>query len=254
MNPGKKLIRYMPAVILTLNLSAPAPTAYAAEKNLDIGRMKITIMPEYESQSVLVTQEGKFFDRTSFPSHVRFGLPKEVKALTDACSLSPKGQHFCQVYDIKSKGDEKWVDIGLPYPDFFIDYKYAPFKVKENSKREFTYTVDSEYNINTLEVHIQKPYRVEDFSITPASSEVYEKRDFEYTKYVFNNVKAGEVKNFAIAYFKSDSHPSVDIKYRGRMQTGVFEKNRGELLLGGGVVLLGIILYLRRRKSRASKT
>jgi len=255
MKPNIKLIRYMPAVILMLNFSAPLlPMVYAGEKNLDIGRMKVTIMPEYESQGVLVTQEGKFMDRTSFPSYVRFNLPKEVKALTDACSLSPKGQHFCQIYDIKNSGDKKWVNIGLPFPDFFVDYKYAPFKVKDNSKREFTYTVECEYDVNTLEVHIQKPYRVEDFSVSPASSEQYEKRDFEYIKYVFKNVKAGEMKNFTIAYFKSDSQPSVDIKYRGRMQTGVFEKNSGELLLGGGVLLLGIILYLRGRKSRAAKT
>ncbi|MFQ5430882.1 MAG: hypothetical protein ACE5EN_00075 [Nitrospinota bacterium] len=216
--------------------------------------MKVTIMPEYESQGVLVTQEGKFVDRNSFPGYVQFNLPKEVKALTDACSLSPKGQHFCQIYDIKHDGDKKWVDIGLPYPDFFVDYKYAPFKVKEQSKREFTYSVKSEYNVNTLEVHIQKPYRAEDFSIIPAGLNVYEKRDFEYAKYVFKNVKAGEIKNFTIAYFKADSQPSVDIKYRGRMQMGVFGDNSGGLLLGAGILLLGVIVYVRRRKSGTAKS
>ena len=255
MKPNKILIRYIPAFVLLLNLFTPMlPVANAGEKNLDIGRMKVTIMPEYESQGVLVTQEGKFIDRTVFPSYVRFNLPKEVEALTDACSLSPKGQHFCQVYDIESNEGKKWVNIGLPYPDFFVDYKYVPFEVKENSKREFTYSVECEYDVDTLEVHIQKPYRVEDFTVIPASAEVYEKRDFEYTKYVFKNVKAGETKNFTIAYFKSDSQPSVDIKYRGRMQVGVFEKNSGELLLGAGILLLGIIVYLRGRKSKAAKT
>lgn len=255
MRPDINKMRYILAVLLTISFAAPLlRDVHAGEKNLDIGRMKVTVMPEYESQGVLVTQEGKFIDRTVFPSYVKFNLPKEVEALTDACSLSPKGQHFCQIYDIESDGGKKWVNIGLPFPDFFIDYKYAPFKVKENSKREFTYNINSNYNISTLEVHIQKPYRVEDFSVTPASSEVYEKRDFEYTKYVFKNVKAGEIKNFTIAYFKSDSQPSVDIKYRGRMQEGVFEKNSGELFLGAGILLLGVIVYLRGRKSRAAKS
>lgn len=255
MKPSINKMRYIAVLLLTISFTAPLfLDVHAGEKNMDIGRMKVTIMPEYESQSVLVTQEGKFIDRTVFPSYVRFNLPKEVKALTDACSLSPKGQHFCQVYDIVSKGDKSWVDIGLPYPDFFVDYKYVPFKIKENSKREFSYSVECEYDIKTLEVHIQKPYRVKDFSVTPASSEHYEKRDFEYTKYVFKNVKAGEMKNFKIAYYKSDTEPSVDIMYRGRMQAGVFEENSGELLLGAGVLLLGIILYLRGRKSKAAKT
>lgn len=144
-------------------------SAYAAvdESDLIIGRMKVSIMPEYDSPGVLVVQEGKFLNRDAFPMHVEFTIPEGVKKLTDVCSLSPGGQHFCQLYDIEKRGTRNVVRVGLPYSDFFIDYKYSPFKVSENSAREFTYTVHSPYKVKTMEVHIQKPLRSERFSITP---------------------------------------------------------------------------------------
>ncbi|MEE8482969.1 MAG: hypothetical protein V3S46_00090, partial [Nitrospinota bacterium] len=184
---------------MVLPLVANGAANGAENKNLEIGRMKITVMPEYDTKEVLVIQEGKFADLTAFPSEVTFGLPDKVTRLTDACSLSPGGQHFCQIYDIKTGDNGKYVNLMLPYSDFFIDYKYAPFTAKENSKREFTYDVNPFYDVRTLELHVQKPWRAENFEVTiPGSnlkyeSEKYEKKGFEYAKYVFKNVKADNV-------------------------------------------------------------
>lgn len=241
------------SVFLIFFILHNSPASYAESEKLVIGRMKVTIMPEYESTDVLVIQEGKFANRTAFPTNVRFNLPNEVNKLYDVCSLSPGGQHFCQIYEIRSENNRKFVDVGLPYSDFFIDFKYAPFKVKKNSRREFEYVVENPYDVMTLEVHIQKPYRSEKFSVSPGNSELYEKRDFEYLKYVFKDVKAGESKKFSVAYFKTDIAPSVDIKYTGVMQQTVFKESRGEYILASGLIILGIVLYMRFRKPRVSK-
>lgn len=241
------------AVIAAMAVFSGEALSAEKDKKLEIGRMKVTLMPEYESPGVLVIQEGKFTDLTAFPAYVRFNLPMKVTKLTDTCSLSPGGQHFCQLYDIKTEGGKKFVNIGLPYSGFFVDYKYAPFSVKANSKREFAYTIEVPYHIHTLEVHIQEPYRSSDFAISPTGGEQYEKNDFKYLKYVYKNVKPGEQKNFKIAYFKVDAKPSVDIKYTGMAQTGVFQNNMGEILLAGGLIILGAIIYLRNRFSKAGK-
>jgi hypothetical protein len=241
------------SVFVIFFLLQSLPTSYAESEKLVIGRMKVTIMPEYESTDVLVIQEGKFADRTAFPANVRFNLPNEVNKLYDVCSLSPGGQHFCQIYEIGSEKNMKFVDVGLPFSDFFIDFKYAPFEVKRNSNRAFEYSVENPYDVMTLEVHIQKPYRSENFSVSPANAELYEKREFEYLKYVFKDVKAGERKSFSVTYFKKDIAPSVNIKYTGVMQQAVFEENKGEYILIAGLALLGVILYMRFRKPRVSK-
>ncbi len=232
--------------------------AYEVEdKNLVIGRMKITVMPEYDTKEVLVIEEGKFADLTAFPSEVTFALPDKVTRLTDACSLSPGGQHFCQIYDIESGDDGKYVNLMLPYSDFFIDYKYAPFTAKENSKREFTYNINLFYDAKLLEVHVQKPWRAENFEVTlPGTNlkyepERYEKKGFEYAKYVFKNVKAGDVMKIAVAYYKTDTMPSIDAKYASMIQQEVFARDNGELILGIGILALGLVMVFRLRKRRS---
>ena len=141
-----------------LAILSASPVA-ANDTGLVVGRMKITIMPEYDKPSILVIQEGKFADRTAFPRKVKFILPRQVTKLTDACSLSPGGQHFCQLFDIEKGEENNLVNIKLPFSDFFIDYQYAPFTIKKNSQRKFDYFVHASYDIKTLEVHVQKPYR-----------------------------------------------------------------------------------------------
>jgi len=240
--------------VLTLSiiiLIASTITASSAPDNLVIGRMKVTLMPEYDAKSVLVIQEGKFADRNAFPSEVKFTLPMEVTKLTDACSLSPGGHHFCQIFEIKKADKHKFVNIKLPFPDFFIDYQYAPFAVKKNSERKFTYQVDTSYPIKTLEVHVQQPARSEKFTIEPASYETYIKDDFEFRKYTFKNVKAGEAKAISVSYFKTGVAPSVDIKFSSMKNPEVFEGSTGEILLVTGMAALGVVWFTRRRMKKA---
>lgn len=221
-----------------------------SDKKLVIGRMKVTLMPEYDSDAVLVIQEGKFADRTAFPSPVGFILPKNVVKLTDVCSLSPGGHHFCQLFEIRKGEDKNFLDVKLPYSDFFIDYQYKPFSVKENSERKFSFTVDTNYDILTLELHVQRPFRSDNFKITPASDETYEKDDFEVHKSVFKNVKAGDAKTVSISYFKKDARPSVDMKYSSMSSPSMFEGRTGEILLVvGALALIGITYFRRRTKS-----
>ena len=159
----------MTLVSMTLVLAlGVAPAAAAYEKGLVLGRMKVTLMPEYDSRQVLVIMEGKFADKDMFPAEARFGLPMEVTKLTDVCSLSPGGHHFCQLFNIKTEGGEKMVDVKLPYSDFFIDFQYAPFSPIRGAVRKFVHKIPALYAVNTLEVHVQKPARAGRFEITPA--------------------------------------------------------------------------------------
>lgn len=220
-----------------------------ASKEITIGSMKVSLMPEYDSTSVLVINEGKFFNREAFPREVLFFLPLGVTKLTDVCSLSPGGQHFCQLFDIKQGADKNLLNVKLPYSDFFIDFQYAPFKAKPNSERDFTYTVESDYDIKNLSVVIQQPYRAERFTIDPAGGKEFEKEGYQNYRYELKDVKKGERKQFRITYFKADDKPSVDAKYTGMSETHIFRGYTSVLILGAGVAGIGALLYLRGRKS-----
>ena len=219
--------------------------------SLRIGRMKVSIMPEYESPDVLVVYEGKFADKDAFPNQVVFTLPKGVTKLTDVCSLSPGGQHFCQLYNIINKGEYNETSVKLPYSDFFIDFKYSPFKIKSGRfTRDFEYIVKLIYPIDTLEVSIQEPLRSSDFKLSPEPMNKVNKKDLNYYNYTFKDIKEGEDVKFRIRYAKDDTMPSVDIKFSAMSKQDLIEKRKGIWLLVIGIVILIAFMVIRRLRTK----
>jgi hypothetical protein len=219
--------------------------------SLKIGRMKVSIMPEYESPEVLVVYEGKFADKDAFPNQVTFTLPKGVTKLTDVCSLSPGGQHFCQLYEIINKGEYNETSVKLPYADFFIDFKYSPFNIKSGRfMRDFEYNIKMLYPIDVLEVSIQEPLRSKEFELLPKPMSKVNKKDLDYHNYTLKDIKEGEDVRFKIKYIKDDAMPSVDIKFSAMSKQDLIEKKKGVWLLGIGIVIIIAFVVIRRLKTK----
>ncbi|MDH5679067.1 MAG: hypothetical protein OEZ55_10440 [Nitrospinota bacterium] len=253
MSARKRLWAMAFAAMALAFISGVSSAGAAYEKDLVVGRMKVTLMPEYDSLQVLVIMEGKFADKSRFPAEARFGLPMEVTKLTDVCSLSPGGHHFCQLFDIKTEGGEKMVDVKLPYSDFFIDFQYAPFSPIRGVARKFVHEIPALYAINNLEVHVQKPARAGKFEITPGWAGTYEKEGFEYYKYLFQDIKAGQKTRISVSYSKEDTMPSVEKQYSAMATPEMFSGHTGEILLAVGVLgFLGIWVLRRRAGKKAS--
>ena len=142
-------------------LGGGAPT-----KDLSIGRMKVAIMPEYDDPSVLAIYDGKFEDASSYPIKTSFLIPKG-SVISDACSLSHEGQHFCQLYRTVNRGEHDEVSLLLPYPNFYLSFHTPRLDVK-GEKKEFDYLIKANHPIKTMEVDIQQPLRSTAFSIFPA--------------------------------------------------------------------------------------
>ena len=200
-----RLILYLSVIVVFLCVNQ------VAASDLSIGRMRVALWPEYDDQGVLVIYDGRFKNENLFPAETAFIVPKNAM-ISDACSLSPKGQHFCQLYKQKNVGEIDEVRLKLPYPNFYLSFHINPFKDKKENKN-FTYTVRMNHTADKLEVDIQRPLRSEAFKIIPQSTEVSEKKGFEHYGYVFENVSKGKVIDFKIEYIKKDSKPSIDIKY-----------------------------------------
>src|SRR3989338_5565108 len=210
----KRAVRVFLYFLLLIAHCSLLIASYSYADDLKIGRMKVSIMPEYESSDVLVIYEGKFADKDAFPNQVTFTLPKGVTKLTDVCSLSPGGQHFCQLYNIVNKGEYNETSVKLPYADFFIDFKYSPFNIKSGRfLRDFEYIIKSIYPVDILEVSIQEPLRTKDFELFPKPLNKVSKKDLNYYNYTLKDVKQGQDIKFKIKYIKEDNRPSVDIKF-----------------------------------------
>lgn len=260
--------RIFTAGVLFIPLILFAGTTFASD--LSIGRMRVALWPEYDDAAVLVIYDGRFKDENSFPSETTFILPKD-SVISDACSLSPKGQHFCQLYKQKTVGDADEVRLKLPYPNFYLSFHVnfpspqSPLTkgdkgvVVQEGQKIFNYLINANHNIDKLEVDIQRPLRAEGFKITPQSSVISEKKGFEHYGYVFDNVRAGKALDFTIEYVKKDRLPSVDIKYSPMTGTKTwdspYETPRRKwiiLYVAGGVGLLLVIgmLWLVFKRKR----
>jgi len=245
-------------VLMIFFLLAPATVLKAEESKgpaeLVIGRMKVSIMPEYDSKQVLVIYEGKFRNKNMFPSEAVFILPKGVTKLKDVCSLSPGGQHFCQLYKIDRKAQWSQTRVKLPYSDFFVDFQYAPFQPRARQPRNFDFKLHLIYPVDILEVNIQEPYRAKAFQVKPVSNDTYQKRDFTYYRYSMKHLQKGKDIVFNVSYVKDDDKPSVLMKFSPMAQPELMGTQRGALILVVGVIALLAIVTASFVRSKKRKT
>lgn len=247
----------------TLGVGAPA-------KDLSIGRMKVAIMPEYDDPSVLAIYDGKFEDVSSYPIKTSFLIPKG-SVISDACSLSHEGQHFCQLYKTVNRGEHDEVSLLLPYPNFYLSFHTPQFDAKRE-KKEFNYLIKANHPIKTLEIDIQQPLRSTAFNIAPpVSATLAEKsgtinvvKGFNHFAYKIEGVSKGQESAFKIDYIKSDPNPSVDIKYTSmkspQTQSAPYETQRNIktiIYVAFGIGAFGILAvaawFFRSRKKKRSR-
>ncbi|MBI5233304.1 MAG: hypothetical protein HY880_03020, partial [Deltaproteobacteria bacterium] len=189
-----------------------------ADTGLEIGRMRVAIWPEYDSSGVLFIYDGRFKDQGNFPTDTVFYIPAN-SSISDACSLSPKGQHFCQLYTQTKEGDFDAVRLKLPYPNFYLSFHTEPFDLKNEkmgytTQRALTHVIKANHKIEKLEVDVQSPLRAEGFTVlSPEGFTVTEKKGFAHYQGSFEDIERGRAIEVSFEYIKKDSRPSVDIKY-----------------------------------------
>lgn len=269
---------FAPVILVVLSISGcdrgTGSTAgnVATSTGLSIGRMKVSIMPEYDDPSVLVIYDGRFADASSYPIRTSFLIPKG-SVISDACSLSHEGQHFCQLYKTVNRGSHDEVSLILPYPNFYLSF-HTPRLDTRIEKKSIDYRVKANNAVRTLEIEIQQPLRSVAFKVTPPTGATTLQsngstsliRGFNHVAYRLEDVAAHQEYGFLISYTKSDPNPSVDIKYTSaamkepQSRTTSYETQRNiktviYVLFGSGVlgVLALLAWYLHVRKRRQGK-
>jgi len=238
-------------------------------EDLSIGRMRVAIWPEYDDSSILVIYDGRFDEASRFPIKTSFLVPKGA-IISDACSLSHQGQHFCQLYKTFDKGSYDEVQLLLPYPNFYLSFHTPTFSATDR-ERKFDYPIKANHPIKLMEVDIQQPLRSSEFNITPPENSTStltgpvtsEKKGFKHFSYTLKNIAKGNETSFSIDYVKDDQKPSVDIKYSSMSGPKVWgtpheaQKNAKTFVyllaasgLFGIVAVLSGLLWMRRKRRK----
>ena len=242
-------------------------------QELLIGRMRVSIWPEYDDRSVLAIYDGKLDGALDFPLKTSFLVPKGA-VINDACSLSVEGQHFCQLYKTIDRGAFAEVRLLLPYPNFYLSF-HTPQIDTETERRDLVYRIKANHAIKTMNVDIQQPLRASEFTISPpgdaatsqAEGQLSMIRGFTHFGYTLADISEGQESNFKIAYLKTDPNPSVDIKYASMTGPRIWgspyeaQKNvRTVIYLLFGTGALGVLIVavwlvrLRKTNKRAAST
>ncbi len=206
---GKNLAR----AVLVLGLLVAAvlmvsPVSVAAEQQLTIKNMKVSVWPEYDDPRILVIYQGAFADGASFPSPVKFPVPMGSE-INQVCALKQPGdEHLCQLYDTLTETESLAVAYTLPIPTYFLEYYWDGIQGQPN--KSFTYKYTAPYAMEKLEIEVQQPLKATDFKLSPAYASVSsDAQGLKYFRYLFNNVAQGQVISIDASYTKPDSKPSV---------------------------------------------
>jgi len=240
-------------------------------QGLSIGRMRVSIWPEYDEPSILAIYDGKFEEGADYPIKTSFFVPKG-SVISDACSLSYSGQHFCQLYKTIHRGEYDEVSLLLPYPNFYLSFHTPQFDTS-SEKRAFAYHIKSNHPVKTMQVDIQQPLRSTDFNIAHDKNAVVAQDDssirvlkgFQHTTYALTDISEGQESVFKLDYNKKDPKPSVDIKYTSMSgsqatKSSPYETQRNihsfiYILFASGliaIIALGIWFIRARKKKRGA--
>lgn len=218
-----------------------------------IKQAKLSIWSEYDDPRVLVIYDGTFADTLGFPKQVQFRIPKDIE-ISQVCGISDKGDHLCQLYEIKQQdGDYNILTYTLPVPHFFFEYYYQP--VGTDPVRNISHTFSTLQPIDKLDVEVQQPLRSTDFTMTPAAMSTGTDNDgFRYSQLSYDKVAQDQNIVFKISYSKQDNRPSVPKKQQNQTAgAGIGDStNLNIWLLLGGAAIIGLAAYfvITRRTTR----
>ena len=262
MNRHRVLRRRIVLLVTVVMLFALSAWPAVAQGELAIPQASLKLWPEYDDPGVLVIFAGDFADTATFPQTVAFPVAAGARNIQATVNDPAKGL-LSQEW---SKQDDK-VAYMLPQPGFHLEY-YVD-RPPSGDKRQIVHTFEAPYPIQSLEVAVQQPARATDFSVTPQpSSTVIGPDGLTYHMINLNNLAAGEQREIAISYVKTDSSlssPQLALTNatpaaQAEMPTATQPSPAAEtswlpfLLIGLGLLALvgiGVYWFLTRRRAAA---
>ena len=249
--PARALLALLTIIALA---AALLPAGAAAQETPRFKRLEVSLWPEYDEPRLLVRQKGELADGVSLPATLRFPVPAGAEGHT-ACAIDETGKHLPRQWEMTS-GDNPVLSYSVDKRSTDNEFYLQSFE--GTGRREFTYKVRLPGAVDSLLVEVQQPLRTTNFSVSPAAKQtVSDKQGFQYHRFDYTNLAAGQEITFTVSYEKADAKPSVERQQNAATAQPGADSN-GALglvlaLLGLGAVAVGVISYRgSRRPARVS--
>lgn len=246
------------------------PVMAAENSQLEMKQLDLQIWPEYDDPRVLAIWNGSLINssQTDFSGKVYFNIPKGVD-IKMACELINGGQHSCQPYALKDKGDHfeiswrvtKPIAPGQEYP-FWLEYYYNPLQGNPNKTMNLEYA--PVYPTKTLNLTVREPLKSVNFKIDPPSqAQQKDSEGFNNYGYIFQDIKPANPVRLKISYERSETSPSVQPPEKpgygqgnsnsaSNTATGssFLSQSTGLFILGSGIILIVAMSFYLLGSSR----
>lgn len=254
--------KWILTIVLAGLLILPAPVA--AQQQITIRSMDVSLWPEYDRAEMLVIYHIEV-NAASFPVGMEFRIPAGASLHTIAIGNSPE-LVTDQGLDFTTQLDDEWlvVSVNVTGPAIQFEY-YDPALTTSGTKRSYAFEWLGNYDVENMVVVFQQPFDSEQFTSTLTLQD--DGIHADQMQYYFSNVgpvTAGERFSFQMSYEKFSEALSVS-RLEVQPVAPVDENTPGRVtlnnslpyIIGGlGVVMIlgGLAYFLRAGRSNSKRT
>lgn len=182
---------------------------------LKISKLGISVMPEYDTQDVLVLYSLTYQNESSqpFSGEIRFPVPKGTTSNIVTEKINNSDNHVN--VRVEEKGDSAefvWKPLQPIQPkanyEIHLEYYYNPLPGTGN--KAFTYKFQANMPVGQPQIHIYQPLKASDFKMEPVGQLLgTDDKGFKVYGVSSASLKPGDKIEFKVSYTKDDPGPSV---------------------------------------------
>lgn len=234
-------------LLLFVFVTIIANVAMAAPVKMSMKDGYLLVLPEYDSNNVIVNFAGNFVNDTGadFNGEIWYYTPKDAQ-ISMVCET--ENGMICVKYDASTvEGDYRIIKYKptrtiKPGEQFPIMFEYTYNSFSQAGPREFPVKFKADSTIQNLTVEIKQPLRSTDFKMEPASQQT--QQDAEgFTGHILQYPSLDEQKElkFTISYNKADNKPSIEAQENVAPQTSGQNKENNTMLIILFTVILAVL-------------
>lgn len=202
-------------IFLSLIIVLTFGTVAQAEEPLEARKVQVDLKPEYDSSDVLTMYNVYLKNVSSQPykGTVKILVPKDA-SIGSTCEITDAGQHNCQLYDTKVKGDKKlvtWetktIQPGEEYHGY-LEYYFNPLQIS-GDKRNFDFNYTATYPTQNLILKVTEPSQTSNFTANLEEIRVQTgQKGLKNHFYKLEEIKMDQSIDLKINYQRAISGPS----------------------------------------------
>ncbi|KKL52910.1 hypothetical protein LCGC14_2280750, partial [marine sediment metagenome] len=185
--PNRGSLQPIALIVLAVALVAAAligQARAAAESTPQLINVSLSVMPEYDQRSVLVSYRADLSPDVSLPLQTRLRLPADAE-IAQVCSIikRPEEEHLCQPYTVEPDGPYLALTWETITPTMYVEFYYG--SISGVGQRSLDFTFIPPYPVQNLDLLVLEPMDATDFTLSPEPADIVEEQGFRHHTYSF---------------------------------------------------------------------